>query len=251
MKVSISNHPNQSIILGELLMTTPIYTVYKITNQINEKIYIGVHATTNPNDNYMGSGDLIKKSILKYGKENFTKSILFEYDNSKDAYLKESQIVNQSFVKSKNTYNIAIGGKIPPSNLGVQKSQIHCKNISLSRIGINFSKEHIINLSKSHQNIKQSKSTIEKRINNYNGDKHYKHIGYYITPWGKYGSSMLAIKNNKISPSHSVLVNWCKNPDKIISNKSYVQSPYLKSLNENPVGKSPRDIGFGFMYFSQ
>lgn len=39
------------------------YTVYKITNKINDKIYVGVHSTDNPNDSYMGSGKIIKDAI--------------------------------------------------------------------------------------------------------------------------------------------------------------------------------------------
>ena len=42
-----------------------VYTVYKIVNLTNEKYYIGVHKTSDPNDSYYGSGVAIKKAIKK------------------------------------------------------------------------------------------------------------------------------------------------------------------------------------------
>ena len=50
------------------------YTVYKITNLINNKIYVGVHITKNLNDSYMGSGVNIKRAIKKYGNKDSSKS---------------------------------------------------------------------------------------------------------------------------------------------------------------------------------
>jgi len=48
--------------------------IYKITNLLNEKIYIGKDSKNDPN--YYGSGIIIKKAILKYGISNFVKDVI-------------------------------------------------------------------------------------------------------------------------------------------------------------------------------
>lgn len=86
------------------------YLVYKITNLLNDKIYIGAHITTNINDKYFGSSKHLKNDIKKLGKENFLKEILFVFDNKKEMLQKEAEIVNKEFCFRTDTYNVMVGG---------------------------------------------------------------------------------------------------------------------------------------------
>lgn len=86
------------------------YLIYKITNNINGKIYIGKHKTNDKNDGYMGSGLYLNHAQEKYGLDNFTKEILFECSSEEEMNDKERELVNEDFVKRSDTYNLAIGG---------------------------------------------------------------------------------------------------------------------------------------------
>lgn len=87
------------------------YTIYSVTSILDGKVYIGKHKTSNLNDGYMGSGTLIRRAISKHGIENFKKEILFVFDNKNEMDLKEKELVNEVFVLSSSTYNLALGGK--------------------------------------------------------------------------------------------------------------------------------------------
>jgi hypothetical protein len=87
------------------------YTIYKTTNLINEKIYVGKHQTKDLDDDYMGSGKHLRHSINKYGVENFKKEILFVFDTEAEMNAKEKEIVNEEFCIRKDTYNLCDGGK--------------------------------------------------------------------------------------------------------------------------------------------
>lgn len=57
-----------------------MYCVYRITNTINGKTYIGQHKYTdesNPMGRYQGSGKILRQAYKKYGKENFDIEVLY------------------------------------------------------------------------------------------------------------------------------------------------------------------------------
>lgn len=88
-----------------------LYTVYKITNKINDKEYIGKHQTDNLSDGYMGSGKYLKRAIAKHGIDNFVKEILYIFDSEIEMNAKETELVTEDFCKLKNNYNLCVGGK--------------------------------------------------------------------------------------------------------------------------------------------
>ena len=87
------------------------YTIYKTTNLVNDKIYIGKHQTENINDSYYGSGKALKASIKKYGKDSFKKEILFVFDTEVEMNQKEVEIITEEFVARTDTYNMGVGGE--------------------------------------------------------------------------------------------------------------------------------------------
>lgn len=83
--------------------------IYKTTNLVDGKIYIGQDSNNNPK--YFGSGLLLGRSIKKYGKENFKKEILEECENKESLNEKEKYWIK--FYDSTNNkigYNISEGG---------------------------------------------------------------------------------------------------------------------------------------------
>jgi hypothetical protein len=88
-----------------------VYTVYKTTNKVNERYYIGVHKTTNPYDDYVGSGKLLKRAIEKYGIEHFTKEVLFIFGTPEEAFTKEKELVTVDLLESGECYNLKVGGE--------------------------------------------------------------------------------------------------------------------------------------------
>ena len=87
------------------------FYVYKTTNLINNKFYIGVHASKKEHDlNYFGSGIAINRAIKKYGIENFKNEILSYHESLEEAYSTERILVNTKLINQPDCYNMVCGG---------------------------------------------------------------------------------------------------------------------------------------------
>lgn len=86
------------------------YFIYLTTNLINGKQYIGKHYGKE-NDSYLGSGNNIRDAIIKYGKENFKRDILYFSEDNEENNLKEQEFIKTyNAVEDRNFYNISKGG---------------------------------------------------------------------------------------------------------------------------------------------
>lgn len=102
------------VIFAGVLVDKYKWIVYLTTNLINKMIYIGVRHNKKLNpyefDGYYGTNTPLKADRKKYGDIHFKRETLFVFDIDTEAYQKEAEIVDISFVNRKDTYNIQTGG---------------------------------------------------------------------------------------------------------------------------------------------
>lgn len=134
-----------------------MYYIYRTANKINGKTYIGQHRYKKLNDNYMGSGKLLKRAINKYGIENFEKEILYsriQYKETADDM--ERFAIAKERALGKAEYNIANGGN--GGNLGEEVN----RKISEAQKGRHPSEETIRKRSEAMKGHKVSEETKRK-----------------------------------------------------------------------------------------
>ena len=79
-----------------------------------------MHSTFNIDDGYLGSGRRLRKSIVKYGKQNHKKEIL-EFCNNRDELIsREKEIVNETLLINPMCINLGLGGNggLMPNGFG-------------------------------------------------------------------------------------------------------------------------------------
>lgn len=141
--------------------------IYKITNTVNNKAYIGVTTQSNPNTrwsdhkshNRQGNGcPFLMKAFKKYGEDAFKFEVLIICFDE-DVFRFESDYIKKYNSLSPNGYNVATGGKTNQSFLGKthseetkkilsEKSKAYNANPEVRersrRVAIEFNKTHNI-----------------------------------------------------------------------------------------------------------
>lgn len=140
--------------------------IYKTTNLINGKFYIG--KDKNNNDSYLGSGLLLKKAIKKYGKENFKKEILEFCQDEEELNDKEKYwILNTNAINL--GYNILEGGTggdtftNNPNKLEISKKYFNRRHTQETKDKISKNNKRLKGVNHPHFNKKQTEITKQKR----------------------------------------------------------------------------------------
>lgn len=133
--------------------------IYKITNTINGKVYIG-QTTQNPTARWYQHGTCstskntaIGPAIVKYGKENFTFEVLCHTRTIEDLNSLEIDLIKYYNCLSPNGYNVDYGG------CNKQRTPETIKKMSLSRSG---SKHHMYGKKHSEESKRKTSETLLK-----------------------------------------------------------------------------------------
>ncbi len=86
--------------------------LYKTTNLMNNKYYYGIHSTNNLEDGYLGSGTYLKRSIRKYGKDNFKREIIKMFDTREELVQAEIEIITEDILRDSQNMNCQFGGEV-------------------------------------------------------------------------------------------------------------------------------------------
>lgn len=216
--------------------------IYKTTNTVNGKIYVGQDSNNDPN--YLGSGVLLSKAVEKYGKQNFIKEVLEQCSTKEELNEREKYWIKElNTQNSKIGYNLSEGGRGGNTYTEEIKERVskQLKNryvsaetrekMSKSRTGKKYQTEESKKIiSETHKEKKLSEEHI-KRITEFGktskkSEAFTKNIGNIQQYWGK-GSKHTEETKKRMSDSHKA------NPVKHWKGKKRTQEAIEKAKKSN------------------
>ena len=166
--------------------------VYKITNVVNGKCYIG-QTKFKLKDRWRFhcqpskiTTRALKEAIVEYGEENFTVEQIDVATTREEAYLKESYWITHYDSMFPNGYNLQSGGKqnfhvcdetkrrVSESTSGKKHTEETKRKISKGQLGKKLSEEHRTKISESRKGFTRTLQSRLKQSKSICGDKNHK-----------------------------------------------------------------------------
>lgn len=233
------------------------YSVYWIRKKTHcdEKTegYIGI--SNNPQRRFEEHKNSTRYSIVSNAIKKHDGDIVYDILHE-NITIEEAKNIEKKLRPYKEIgWNIAEGGGMPPNMKGV-KRPAHSKRMKGENnpfYGKRHNDEVKMKLSeqktgkKNHFYGKKRPDHSEK-LKKLKGKNYPKFKGYFITPIGKFENYLEACENLKMGKCS--LYNYCINQnDRKITKLSRSKNSYLKAnFSEEIVGKTYKEIGFGFEY---
>lgn len=143
--------------------------IYKTTNLINGKIYIGKHLATKFSLSYKGSGAILKQAFKKYGKENFSCELIAEATTEEELNNLEAYWIN--YFNSRDPeigYNIVEGGL---GTSGYHHSEEAKQKMSEAKSGRSLTEDWKSKIAEANKCRTHSPETKQKISNSNKGKK--------------------------------------------------------------------------------
>lgn len=152
--------------------------VYKTTNLVNGKFYIGQDSKND--SRYLGSGSLLKKAIKKYGRKNFIKEVI-EVCSSLDQ-LNEREIYWIKELKAQEIgYNISDGGFRDSFVWSDEQRKIHSEFMKTQFDSYSDEWLYYQNRDRSGENSPNYKKTISEETRQKMSESHKKNpVRYWL-----------------------------------------------------------------------
>lgn len=127
--------------------------VYRTTNLINKRFYIGKHVYSKEGIDpyYYGSGKILKQAIQKYGVNNFICEIIDVANSKEELNQKEKHWIEYYRKINADLYNIASGGDGGNTNSGKKLSKEWKEKIRKANTGRKLTEETKKKISDSHK----------------------------------------------------------------------------------------------------
>ena len=168
--------------------------IYKITNKLNGKFYIGMHSTDDLGDGYFGSGKLLHRSINRHGKDFHIMEITEFFDSRQELCAREKEILTEELLSNPLCLNLSKGGtggnKIEWTDerraersamfKQMERTKAHREKIGKALKGKALTPERKAKISEGMKGFTQSDLSVRKRVEKLKGQSRF--VWTILTP---------------------------------------------------------------------